>query len=301
MVLLKNENVIPAKASELEYIVLVGEKIININNLAKHELFLNYDNIGMQSGGWTGRWQGFEGNPLWQGDNKKNSNASSILDGLKNMNQKFNLIHPQYTTFTDTTKIALEREKYLESLKTLRKNMNSKNTLILSVVGESPYAEMVGDINIPYCQNHSMYQGDGCIWWPSTYSPSTQGNSLQVSFSDFDKSVIQSIKEESEEIPLVTVLLSGRPMIINDILAESAGFISAFLPGTSGGQGIVDGIFGDYVFRPNGAKDGANSLSIDWPRNMDQLKEFPYYGADGKIPEYDNPLFRVGYGLSTAK
>jgi len=90
-------------------------------------------------------------------------------------------------------------------------------------------------------------------------------------------------------------------MILNDILTQSSAFISAFLPGTSGGQGIVDGIFGDYVFRPNGAKDGANSLSIDWPRNMDQLKEFPYYAADGKIPEYDNPLFRVGYGLSTAK
>jgi len=56
--------------------------------------------------------------------------------------------------------------------------MNSKNTLILSVVGESPYAEMVGDINIPYCQNHSMYQGDGCIWWPSTYSPPIQSKTL---------------------------------------------------------------------------------------------------------------------------
>lgn len=160
---------------------------------------------------------------------------------------------------------------------------------------------MVGDINIPYCQNKTFYEGEGCIWWSGTYSPPTQGNSLQVSFSDFDQSVIQSIKEQSKEIPLVTVLLSGRPMIINDILTQSSGFISAFLPGTSGGQGIVDGIFGNYVFRPNGAKDGANSLSIDWPRNMDQLKEFPYYAADGKIPEYDNPLFRVGYGLSTAK
>ena len=178
LVLLKNENVIPMKASSIEYIVLVGEKIININNLAKHELFLNYDNIGMQSGGWTGRWQGFEGNPLWQGENKKNSNASSIVDGLKNVNPKFNLVHPNYTTFTDTTKIAIEREKYLESLKTLRKNMTAKNTLILSVVGESPYAEMVGDINIPYCQNHSIYGGDGCLWWPSTYSPPIQSKTL---------------------------------------------------------------------------------------------------------------------------
>ena len=89
-------------------------------------------------------------------------------------------------------------------------------------------------------------------------------------------------------------------MIINDILTESSAFISAFLPGTSGGQGIVDGIFGGYVFRPNGAKDGANSLSFDWPKDMDQLKEFPYYAADGEIPKISDPLFKVGYGLSTA-
>ena len=96
------------------------------------------------------------------------------------------------------------------------------------------------------------------------------------------------------------MLLSGRPMILNSILTESSGFISAFLPGTSGGQGIVDAIFGDYVIRPNGAKNGVNSLSFDWPKNMDQLKEFPYYGADGEIPKIEDPLFKVGYGLSSA-
>ena len=47
LVLLKNANVLPVKTSALEYIVLVGEKIININNLAKNELFLSYDNIGI--------------------------------------------------------------------------------------------------------------------------------------------------------------------------------------------------------------------------------------------------------------
>lgn len=104
-------------------------------NRGHYELFLNYDNIGMQSGGWTGRWQGFEGNSFWQGENKKTSNASSILDGLRNLNQKFNLVRPNYTTFTDPIQIFMERTKYLEDLKALRKNMNAKNTLILSVVG----------------------------------------------------------------------------------------------------------------------------------------------------------------------
>jgi beta-glucosidase len=61
-------------------------------------------------------------------------------------------------------------------------------------------------------------------------------------------------------------------MIINDILTESSAFISAFLPGTSGGQGIVDAIVGDYTMRPNGASDRVNSLSFTWPKSMEQLK-----------------------------
>jgi hypothetical protein len=69
-------------------VVLVGERVININGLARNELFRNFDDIGMLNGGWTLRWQGFEGNSQWMGDNKKNSNASSILDGLQNLKEK---------------------------------------------------------------------------------------------------------------------------------------------------------------------------------------------------------------------
>ena len=92
LVLLKNNNnVIPFKPSAIQYIVLVGERIININGLARNELFRNFDDIGMQNGGWTLRWQGFEGNSLWEGENRKSSNASSILDGLNHLGQKVKL------------------------------------------------------------------------------------------------------------------------------------------------------------------------------------------------------------------
>lgn len=65
----------------------------------------------------------------------------------------------------------------------------------------------------------------------------------------------------------MTVLLAGRPMFIDKILADSSAVIHAFLPGTSGGQGIVDAIVGSYVMRPNGQSDKKNSLSFDWPKN----------------------------------
>lgn len=66
---------------------------------------------------------------------------------------------------------------------------------------------------------------------------------------------------------MISVLLSGRPMLINDLLNNSSAVIAAWLPGTSGGQGIVDAIVGDYVIRPK-SSNTRNTLSMDWPADM---------------------------------
>jgi beta-glucosidase len=83
-------------------------------------------------------------------------------------------------------------------------------------------------------------------------------------------------------IPVVVVLLSGRPMIINDALAGCDSFVAAWLPGTEG-QGVADVLFGDY--RPTG------KLSFTWPRSMAQI---PINIGDAN---YD-PLFKYGFGLT---
>lgn len=88
-------------------------------------------------------------------------------------------------------------------------------------------------------------------------------------------------------------------MFIDKILADSTAVLHAFLPGTSGGQGIVNALTGAYILRPNGQSDLRNTLSFDWPKNNTQLHRFPVYAADGKVPKYDDPLFKVGYGLSS--
>jgi hypothetical protein len=54
-------------------------------------------------------------------------------------------------------------------------------------------------------------------------------------------------------------------MIINSALNISNAFISGWLPGTSGGQGIVDVISGDYIINLSNRK---NTLSMDWPKDM---------------------------------
>ena len=146
--------------------------------------------------------------------------------------------------------------------------MNSKNTLILGVVGESPFAEFAGDVNIPYCVNDT---GEGgCMYYYSgnAYVPDKQRTTLKVDYEEFDKQVIDSIHQQDKNIPLVTILLAGRPMIVDDILSQSNALLDAFLPGTAGGQGIVDAITGSYSIRPNGEANRVNSLSFDWPKSM---------------------------------
>jgi beta-glucosidase len=47
--------------------------------------------------------------------------------------------------------------------------------------------------------------------------------------------VITNIREQDKNIPLLTVILAGRPMIIENLLNESSAVLDAWLPGTSGG------------------------------------------------------------------
>lgn len=80
--------------------------------------------------------------------------------------------------------------------------------------------------------------------------------------------MIEEVRSVDKNTPLVSVLFSGRPLLADSIVSESTAFIAAWLPGTSGGQGVIDTLTGDYIFKPNGNSDKRNTLSMDWPRTM---------------------------------
>jgi beta-glucosidase len=117
------------------------------------------------------------------------------------------------------------------------------------VVGELPYAEGVGDRE-------------------------------DLTLAQEDVQAIKNMKQAG--IPVVVILISGRPMIINEVLDSADAFIAAWLPGSEG-QGVADVLFGDY--KPTG------KLSCSWPRSMAQI---PINVGD---KNYD-PLFKYGYGLT---
>ena len=107
-----------------------------------------------------------------------------------------------------------------------------------------------------------------------------RGDREDLSLAPEDLVAISNMKAAG--IPIVLVLLSGRPLIINDALAQCESFVAAWLPGTEG-QGVADVLFGDY--KPTG------KLSCSWPRTMQQI---PINVGDA---EYD-PLFKYGFGLT---
>ena len=120
---------------------------------------------------------------------------------------------------------------------------------VLVVVGELPYAEMKGD-----------------------------RRDLRLAAADV--ALVERAKQAGA--PVVTVLLSGRPLVLGTALDASQALVAAWLPGTEG-QGVADVLFGDY--KPTG------KLPRTWPRTNEQAT-----AAAGKAGA-GAPLFPYGFGL----
>jgi beta-glucosidase len=141
----------------------------------------------------------------------------------------------------------------------------SQYAAVIAAVGETPYAEGSGDITA------SMTLGK-----ESKY-PAAEVQAILAAVS-------------GHGIPVVTVLLSGRPLWVNKELNLSNAFVAAFLPGSEG-AGVADVLFQKADGTVN--VDFSGKLSFSWPRTDCQT---PLNLGDAS---YD-PLFAHGYGLTYA-
>jgi beta-glucosidase len=135
-----------------------------------------------------------------------------------------------------------------------------KPDVAIVVFGENPYAEFQGDLKV--------------LTLPGSM---TQHLEIMKKFQD-------------EKIPVVAVLLSGRPLWQNRELNLANAYVAAWLPGTEGG-GISDVLFRKRDGSVN--HDFSGKLSYSWPRDAkgDPLN----VGQEN----YD-PLFPLGFGLTYA-
>jgi len=116
------------------------------------------------------------------------------------------------------------------------------------VVGETPYAE--------YC-----------------------GDTQDLSLDSEDLAAIERVRTSG--VPVVVVLVTGRPLIVEPALTNWDALVVAWLPGTEG-EGVADVLFGDYY--PHA------KLPHSWPRSESQI---PINIGD---QPYD-PLYVFDHGL----
>ncbi|MGN6368890.1 MAG: glycoside hydrolase family 3 protein [Phycisphaerae bacterium] len=117
------------------------------------------------------------------------------------------------------------------------------------VIGEEPYAE---------------YRGDRA----------------QLTLAEADVAAFKAMKASG--IKVVVVLLSGRPIMLGDVLDQADAVVAAWLPGSEG-EGVADVLLGKA--KPTG------KLSFNWPREVGHT-------PGGSDPD---PLFKRGYGLTWEK
>jgi beta-glucosidase len=127
--------------------------------------------------------------------------------------------------------------------------INNTYNVAIAVVGETPYAEGQGD------------------------------RTGSMSLDATDLNTITTLRNAG--VPVVVVLVSGRPMDIASQLPNWNALLAAWLPGTEG-QGVADVLFG--VTPPTG------KLPMTW---MSSVSQQPINDGDGKTP-----LFAYGFGLA---
>jgi beta-glucosidase len=158
----------------------------------------NADNIGTQSGGWTVTWQGGSG-PITPG--------TSILAGIRQQD----------------TDVVFSRDATAA--------MTGRDVGVV-VVGETPYAEGVGDI----------------------------GNTRQdLNLSAADRAAIDKV---CAAMKCAVLVVSGRPQLLDPAQFDHVqAVVASWLPGTEG-AGVAQPLFGDKPY--------TGRLPSSWPRTMAQ-------------------------------
>lgn len=126
----------------------------------------------------------------------------------------------------------------------------AKPDAAIVVFGETPYAEFQGDIKTLQLK-------------PELRGP------------------IETMKKlKAQGIPVVAVMLTGRPLFVNPAINAADAFVVAWLPGSEG-AGVSDVLFRDRAGKVQ--RDFTGTLSFPWPATAD---------AKGAT------LFPLGYGLN---
>lgn len=159
----------------------------------------NADSMGNQAGGWTLQWQG---------DSSNQFPGHTILDGIES--------HASDVTYSEDASAPVPPK-----------------AVGVVVVGETPYAEGVGDVGQP-------------------------GHTMRL--TDADTQAVKTVCARAHRC--VVLVVSGRPLIIpHSVRKHVDALVASWLPGSEG-EGVSDVLFG--------AKPFTGRLPVSWPRTLAQ-------------------------------
>ncbi|MEE1927072.1 glycoside hydrolase family 3 N-terminal domain-containing protein [Streptomyces sp. TRM 70351] len=159
----------------------------------------NADDIGNQAGGWTISWQGASGNT---------TTGTTILDGMRKAAPDADIDYSRdASAATDGYDVGVV------------------------VVGETPYAEGIGDV----------------------------GNGHDLELSDADQAAVDTV---CGAMKCAVLVVSGRPQLIGDRLPGIDALVASWLPGSEG-DGVADVLYGERPF--------TGQLPVTWPKSEAQL------------------------------
>jgi beta-glucosidase len=160
----------------------------------------NADDLGNQAGGWSISWQGSSG---------AITTGTTILGGIRAVAPGATVTHSR------------DASAPLEG-----------HDVGVVVVGETPYAEGVGDVGVG-------------------------GRTLDLTAADQ-----AAVDKVCAAMKCVVLVVSGRPLILGDQLAKAHALVASWLPGSEG-TGVADVLFGARPF--------TGRLPITWPKSLAQV------------------------------
>ena len=217
LVLLKNSDTVDAGVFNAGTPIMQQLPNVNPEDVLVVGRFAN--RIGWQLGDWVRAWQG-ETHPLWDTTmitgvaNGGHYEGSNLLEGIYEFtNGAFN---PE-TQFS-------EFGQYI----------GGEFEVIILAVGETPYSEGMGD-----AAPEATIQNN---------NNNSRGHASNLQLHPEDHVILRQVQAAYPGVPIVMVGYFGRPVTMENIIDDVDAFICAWWPGTEGGLGVAEMLFGTYEF-----------------------------------------------------
>lgn len=206
-----------------------------------------------------------------------------VFEGMKNQAIASNIIFAKGANITDDTELAKRANVF-----GLRVDIDKRSPA--EMINEALAAASVSDVVVAVLGEASEMSGEAASRSDITL-PESQVKLLNALYATGK--------------PVVVVLMSGRPLVLTNIIDGAASVLQVWHAGIEAGNAIADALFG--AVNPSG------KLSMSFPYSVGQIPVYYSQKTTGRPMDPNNkfstkyldipnePLFPFGYGLSYAK